>query len=44
MTINNPMEAYKRLRSQNHPDKGGDADKFDEVQKAYDEAQRELST
>jgi hypothetical protein len=31
-------EAYKRLRSQHHPDKGGDAEQFDRIQKAYAEA------
>ena len=28
--------AYKRLASKYHPDKGGDAERFKEVQKAYD--------
>lgn len=36
-------DAYKRLRSQHHPDKGGSAEQFNEVQKAYEQAQRELS-
>lgn len=30
--------AYKRLRSQHHPDKGGDAEMFNRIQKAYAEA------
>jgi hypothetical protein len=30
--------AYRRLRSQHHPDKGGDADMFNRIQKAYEEA------
>lgn len=34
--------AYKRLRSQHHPDKGGDAEQFNAVQKAYEQAQAEL--
>lgn len=29
---------YKRLRSQHHPDKGGDSARFNEVQQAYKEA------
>lgn len=28
--------AYRRLRSQHHPDRGGDAERFHEVQRAYD--------
>jgi DnaJ-class molecular chaperone len=28
--------AYKKLASQHHPDKGGDQEKFKEIQKAYD--------
>lgn len=34
--------AYKRLRSKHHPDKGGSAAKFHEVQGAYDQARTEL--
>lgn len=30
--------AYRRLRSQHHPDRGGDGEKFHAVQKAYEEA------
>ena len=30
--------AYKRLRSQHHPDKGGDPAQFDLVQKAYEQS------
>lgn len=30
--------AYRRLRSLHHPDKGGDAEQFDRIQKAYAEA------
>ena len=30
--------AYKRLRSQHHPDKGGDAEMFNRIQQAYAEA------
>lgn len=30
--------AYKRLRSQHHPDKGGSPDQFQRIQKAYAEA------
>jgi DnaJ-class molecular chaperone len=29
-------KAYRKLASQNHPDKGGDTAKFQEIQKAYD--------
>lgn len=32
--------AYKRLRGQHHPDKGGNADMFNRVQKAYEEANK----
>ena len=28
--------AYKALALKAHPDKGGDKDRFDEIQKAYD--------
>lgn len=30
--------AYRRLRSEHHPDKGGSAERFDEVERAYREA------
>lgn len=30
--------AYRRLRSQHHPDKGGDGDQFQRIQQAYAEA------
>jgi hypothetical protein len=30
--------AYRSLRAQNHPDRGGDADKFHRITKAYEEA------
>lgn len=33
---------YKRLRSDHHPDRGGDPQKFDAVQKAWEQAQREI--
>ncbi|EIL88583.1 DnaJ-class molecular chaperone [Rhodanobacter fulvus Jip2] len=33
--------AYKRLRSQHHPDKGGDAEMFNRIQQAYAEATSE---
>ena len=33
---------YRALRSRHHPDKGGDPAKFDEVQKAWDQAQEAL--
>jgi hypothetical protein len=32
---------YRRLRSQHHPDRGGDSDAFQRVQRAFDQAQRE---
>ena len=31
--------AYKRLRSSTHPDRGGSAEAFDEVQRAYEQSQ-----
>ncbi len=31
-------DAYRRLRSEHHPDKGGSATRFDEVERAYREA------
>jgi len=34
--------AYRRLRSVNHPDKGGDATAFQELQRAYEEALAEI--
>lgn len=34
--------AWKRLRSQCHPDRGGDADQFHLVNLAYEQAQREV--
>ena len=30
--------AYRRLRSQHHPDRGGDAEQFHRITKAYEEA------
>jgi hypothetical protein len=32
-----PEGSYRRLRSQHHPDKGGDAQAFDRVQRAYEQ-------
>jgi hypothetical protein len=32
--------AYRRRRSEAHPDRGGDADSFDAVQRAYEQATR----
>ena len=34
--------SYKRLRSRHHPDKGGTAERFNEVQLAYDQARAEI--
>lgn len=34
--------AYRRLRSQHHPDKGGNAEMFNAVQVAYDKAKQEM--
>jgi hypothetical protein len=31
-------QAYRRLRSLHHPDRGGDASRFHEIQKAFEEA------
>lgn len=36
-----PEGSYSRLRSQNHPDKGGDPDEFRSVQHAWDAYQQE---
>ena len=35
--------AYRRLRSERHPDKGGDADAFHRLQAEYDEAMVEAT-
>jgi len=40
--INTAMTAYKRLRSKNHPDKGGDPDTFRSIVDAWAEAQHAL--
>lgn len=32
--------AYRRLRSRHHPDRGGDADQFERVQRAFEQARR----
>lgn len=32
------LAAYRRLRSEHHPDRGGDAHRFDEVEQAYRKA------
>lgn len=34
--------AYKRLRSSSHPDKGGNPEAFNEVQRAYEQAVRQI--
>lgn len=34
--------AYKRLRSQHHPDRGGDAERFNDIQRAYEQARDEV--
>lgn len=36
------VAAYRRLRSQHHPDHGGDQEKFNELQLAYAQAESEL--
>lgn len=36
-----PEGSYRRLRSQHHPDRGGDAEAFNRVQAAWDEFQKE---
>ncbi len=36
------VAAWRRLRSQHHPDKGGDPEKFNEVQRAYVQAESEI--
>jgi hypothetical protein len=35
--------AYRRLRSQHHPDKGGEPGEFDRVQRAYEQATVQVS-
>lgn len=34
---------YRRLRSESHPDKGGNADRFHDVQRAYEQACGEIA-
>lgn len=34
---------YRLMRSANHPDKGGQAERFAEVERAWEEAQGELA-
>lgn len=41
--LNAANKHYKVLRSLNHPDKGGDKNKFYEINQAWTEAERELS-
>ena len=36
-----PEGSYRRLRSQHHPDRGGDAEQFRRVQSAYEQYQQE---
>lgn len=43
VTMADAETAYRRLRSQHHPDKGGDATLFHAVQTAYDQAKAELT-
>lgn len=38
-----PEGSYRRLRSQHHPDRGGDADQFRRVQSAYEQWQQEAA-
>lgn len=38
-----PEGSYRRLRSQHHPDRGGDAEAFQRVQRAYEQYQQERS-
>lgn len=39
MTVEQITAAYRRLRSERHPDHGGTAEQFDEVERAYRAAQ-----
>lgn len=41
-TLHTAELQYKRLRSNHHPDKGGDPAKFDVVQRAWEQAQQEI--
>ncbi len=36
-----PLGSYRRLRSQHHPDNGGDREQFERVQRAWDDYQQE---
>jgi hypothetical protein len=38
-----PEGSYRRLRSQHHPDRGGDAEQFRRVQQAFERYQQEAS-
>lgn len=42
-TLADVSEVYRRLRSSRHPDKGGDAQEFDRLNKAWAAAEAELS-
>lgn len=41
-TISEVKKAYRKLALQNHPDKGGDAEKFREIQEAHETLQKVL--
>lgn len=41
-TLEDVEDAYRRLRSLHHPDRGGEAEDFHAVQVAYEQAHREL--
>lgn len=42
-TLEQLETVYKRLRSESHPDKGGSADRFHDVQRAYEQGREALS-
>jgi len=41
-SLGDAERAYRRLRSEHHPDRGGSPDEFDRIHKAWKEAQKEL--
>lgn len=40
--IDDVEAAYRKLRSQHHPDKGGNAEQFQRIQRAYEQAREQL--
>lgn len=44
VTLDQVERSYRTLRSAAHPDRGGDAEEFDRIQRAWEMAQQELRT